>query len=771
MEELRSRSALIGVLLVVAFFMALHGTLGAENITVEKTYSEQPDRYFNDSPIIHPDDVNIAQEEIDDPYIYEEDMINVEDVFYVAIYTNMAYVEFLDEGGKLCSLSFLIFLQNFSKHLQKKRLIWIYIVQETKRYSDHLGTVTHIKNLLANNIKKKHVVIDPIKNTKYNLYVDPAQEKDRHINRLRKLDLVWWHILSEQASGYSLTLYNPISTYPMPVAFIEQKLTLIFITLDIFIERSVGFSKAFIVLGIRDKEDYIIAHKKGVNLNDSKNVRTLELFSMLPYMINQFLLKKIENNQYPFLEVDILIKKDYIRFIDSKQMHTSPPISKSADVNSIIHNPELGITPIYFIHTGVQTKNVRCIQFESFLAISHPKIAKIYFNILNRAVNFNQYYITNYSPLYVDFSYYVLNSLHEGCFNEFFSQIEYLLIRDIDCRSLEFLLDYRVYTTFPYIHEIPMDKHKVLKVSSEPLRVYIKNKELKEFFPKMAMKNMVYCYTEHMLFMKSTLRVKEYHKHPKHKIFDVLIFKNPLKEYITIETETETETEEEIGSKNEIKKEEVQEMKDRPNILQVINRLEESRNKSRDKSSLNIILLNYSLITKEKLEEKIKEKENYFISHKRTRIPRTPLSSNYEQVKISEKKEFFLSNTINARLARKKKSFSNSQTETTAKKQNTSLSNSESNAQISINNDVISISSEDDISNQHSTNSFAALQKFEPLSFESRPLSADLTYNPTHTNHFSNAIAHSTNSSRTQSMCPKKKFIEKMMNNACFSTE
>ncbi|KAI5172416.1 hypothetical protein NEFER03_1519 [Nematocida sp. LUAm3] len=695
MRGIRHRKMLITTLLILSLFMLFHTTLDTERKSltqiddakrVKKKKDDDantPD--VNNTPTVHDNTIHLQPNPIDTTYTYDENiMINEKDVLYMAVYMDVFYIEFLGEKEKICSLESKADLQEFHAQIEQKRLIWIHVVQNTDIYNKCIGTSANIQTLInyIMRIQRKHIVIDPIVNTEYNLHIDSTQEEYRHQKRLRKLDLVWWHVLTEHAYGYSLTFYTPWSRYVMAVAFIEDTPTLVSVTFDAFMQESVNFRKSFVVLGLKDGNDedkYTVTQKKTATITKAFNNKPYELFGMLHHKVNQFLLEKIRNKKYPFVKVDKTLKQKYNKPIKPNRVHKKRPISKSIDISNTVSKIDPGIKPIYFIHAGFQYSNLKYINFEALLAISHPQIAKIYFNILNQRIGYNKYWITRYFPLYVDFSYCVLNTLHGKCFNEFFSKTEYLLIRDIDYRNLKFLLTCRLHRRFSYINEISANEDRLLEVSSNPLKVHIKNEELREFFPKMAMKNMVYCYTEHMLFMRSTLRIEEDHKHPKHKIFDVLIFKNPLKEYITIETETETE--EEIGSKNEIKKEEDTEeeklrgVEELSKITEVLNRL----SKSKHNPSRNIITLNYSLITENQLRKIVKKEQGQFTSRvdalyqsKRRKIQRMNAAGLSSQKEISQIDVSSSSVANKKELKRKSSSSSNSQENIVSKKPNTS---------------------------------------------------------------------------------------------------
>ncbi|KAI5171292.1 hypothetical protein NEFER03_0651 [Nematocida sp. LUAm3] len=669
MRGIRHRKMLITTLLILSLFMLFHTTLDTERKSltqiddakrVKKKKDDDtntPD--VNNTPTVHDNTIHLQPNPIDTTYTYDENiMINEKDVLYMAVYMDVFYIEFLGEKEKIYSLESKADLQEFHAQIEQKRLIWIHVIQNIKVYNKSLGTSADIQRLINYIVRKKckHIVIDPIVNTKYNLYIDPVYKPGWHLKRLRKLDLVWWHVLTEHAYGYSLILYTPASMYRQAILFVEKRPTLVSVTFDVFLGESVNFRKSFMVLGLKDGNE-----KERI----SSNIGFIEVFSMLSHRVNQFLLDKIKNGKYPFLKMDKILRQEYNESIENGQVHKKQPILQSIYINSTAPKIDPGIKSIHFINAGFQKTNMKDIHFEALLAISHPQVAKIYFNILNQKIGYNKYWITRYSPLYVDFSYCVLNALYEECFNEFFHQTEYLLIRDIDCKRLDLLLAYKLYAKFPYINEVPVDGDGLLEVSSKPLRVHIKNEKLKEFFPKMAMKNMVYCYTEHMLFMRSTLRVEAHSEHPKHKIFDVLIFKNPLKKYITIKTEKKTKSENKTEEKTEEK--EIQGVEDLPNITKVINKL----NRSKNNLSQSIVVLNYSLITEEKLKEIIDVNEKKFALQKIS-----VYNLCIRKVKVSSS-----STTKKKGLKRMNNSSSNNQTKKSARKLNTSLDSGVDNEQ------------------------------------------------------------------------------------------
>ncbi|KAI5173160.1 hypothetical protein NEFER03_2129, partial [Nematocida sp. LUAm3] len=684
MRGIRHRTMFVTTLLILSFFMLFHTTLDTERksltqiddakIPKRKKDDENNILDVNNAPTAHDNTIYLQPNPIDIIYTYDENiMINEKDVLYMAVYMDVFYIEFLGEKEKIYSLESKDGLQEFHTQIKQKKLIWIHVVQNIFKFSNCLGTSTDIQRLINYIMRKqrKHIVIDPIVNSEYNLYIDPVHEPGRHLKRLRKLDLVWWHVLTEHAHGYSLTFYTPLSRYIIVIAFVEEIPTLVSVTFDAFMQESVNFRKSFVVLGLKDGNDedkYAVTQKKTATIIKTFNNKPYELFGMLHHKVNQFLLDKIKNGEYPFVEGNKLSKKCN-KSIQPNQVHKKRPRSKSIDISNTMSKIDPGIKPIYFIHTGFQYAKLKDIHFEALLAISHPQIAKIYFNILNQMIGYDKYWIVGYSPLYVDFSYCVLNSLHEECLNELFHQTEYLLIRDIDYRNLDFLLTCRLRRRFPYINEVPVDKDRLLIVSSNPLKVHIKNEELREFFPKMCMKNMVYCYTEHILFMKSTLRVKAQVKYPKHKIFDILIFKKPLKEYITIEIEKETKL------KNETKEEKVRGVEELSKITEVLNRL----SKSKHNPSRNIITLNYSLITENELREIVKKEQEQFTSQRgalyqsnRKEIRRMNAAGLSSQKEISQIDASSSSVANKKELKRKNNSSSNSQTNIVSKRPNTS---------------------------------------------------------------------------------------------------
>ncbi|KAI5172994.1 hypothetical protein NEFER03_1987 [Nematocida sp. LUAm3] len=697
MRKIRNRKMLITTIVILSFFMMFHTTLDIERrsltqIDDSKRVKKKKDD-DNNTPTTHDDIIYLQPSPIDNTYTYNENiMINEKDVLYMAIYMDMVHIEFLGKKEKIYSLESEVSFQEFHTQIEQKKLIWIHVVQNIVIYNKSLGTSTNIRRLInyIMRIQRKHIVIDPIVNTEYNLHIDSTQEEDRYQKRLRKLDLVWWHVLTEHAHGYSLTFYTPWSRYDMAIAFIETTTTLVSVTFDVFMQESINFRKSFVVLGLKDGNDedqYAIIQKKTATITKTFNNKPYELFSMLHHKVNKFLLEKIRNKKYPFVKVDKTLKQNCDQSIQLNQIHKNQTIPQNVFINNITHENidishtvseiDPGIKPIYFIHTGFQYAKLKDIHFEALLAISHPQIAKIYFNILNQVIGYDKYWITRYSPLYVDFSYCILNTLCEECFNEFFHQTEYLLIRDIDCKRLDLLLAYKFYAKFPYLNEVPANEDRLLIVSSNPLKVYINNEKLREFFPKMAMKNMVYCYTEHMLFMRSTLRVEEDPKHPKHKIFDVLIFKNPLKEYITIETEKvkEKETKLENETEEETEEEKVREGEELFKITEVINKL----SKSRCNPSRNIIILNYSLITENELREIVKKEQGQFTSRKgalyqsnKKEIRRMNAAGLSSQKEISQIDVSSSSVANKKELKRKSSSSSNSQANIVSKRLNTS---------------------------------------------------------------------------------------------------
>ncbi|KAI5175460.1 hypothetical protein NEFER01_1787 [Nematocida sp. LUAm1] len=710
MRGIRHRNMFVTTLLILSFFMLFHTTLDtakktkrqidAKKLLAKRKKDDKNNTSdVNNTPMAHENTIHLQPNPIDITYTYNENiMINEKDVLYMAVYMNMVHIEFLGEEEKIYSLESEADLQEFHTQIEQKKVIWIHVVQNTFKFSDCLGTSADIQKLINRIMRKrrKHIVIDPIANTQYNLHIDSVQEKYRHLKRLRKLDLVWWHILAEHAYDYSLTFYTPLSTYTIAVFFVTGRSTFVSITFDAFMQESVNFRKSYIIFGIKDG----YGGEKGIS-----SINHLELFSMLSYRVNQFLLDKIKNGKYPFLKIDRITKEECEQITKNNQPYKNPAISQSVDISSTTKEIDSGIKPIYFILTGFHIRTVKYINFEALLAISHPQIAKIYFNILNQMIGYNKYWITRYSPLYVDFSYCVLNTLHEECFNEFFSKTEYLLIRDIDRESLDFLLTCRFYAKFPYFNEVPMDEYGLLKVSSNLLKVHIKNEELKEFFPKMAMKNMIYCYTKHMLFMKSTLRVKENHKHPKHKIFDVLIFKKPLKEYITIKTEKETKLE------NETKEEKLRGVEELSKITEVINRLD----KSRCNRSQNIITLDYSIITKNQLKEIVNEKvtsQNTSLHESnRKEIRRMNAAGLSSQKEISQIDASSSSVANKEELKRKNNSSSNSQANIVSKRPNTSSNGRVDHKQTSTANSDYSCTGFVEDASNTSTDTFCTIPK------------------------------------------------------------
>ncbi|KAI5173325.1 hypothetical protein NEFER03_2252 [Nematocida sp. LUAm3] len=661
MRKIRGKNLIRITFLILSFFMMFHPISGEGKSPKEQMDNERKAKYDKNISIMHNNTINPKEKEIDSTYTYDENMINEEDVLYMAVYMDVFRIDFLDEEGKVCSIGSLKFLEKLRVQIEQKKLIWIYVVQNTFKFTHCLGTGEDIQQLINNIMKKKHVVIDPIKNNTYKLYIDHRKEPDQHLNRLRDLDLVWWHILSEHANGYSLTFYNPVSIYCIAISFVRKIYTLISVTLDVFIEESINFKKAFIIFGFNDEnseKDYAVTRNKAPCTKKPVIIGYYELFSMLRYKANQLLLDKLKNKKYPYIKMNILSKKEYIKSIQNSPMHIDPSISQSVDISSSIpeNNPET--TPIYLINTGFHYINIQDAHFETLLPISHPKISKIYFNVFNQKTGYNKYCITGYSTLYVDFSYCIINTLYEGCFDEFFSKTEYVLIRDIDYRNLRFLLACRFSRLFPYIKEIPVDKDGLLIVSSKPLKVHIDNEELREFFPKMAMKNMVYCYTEHMLFMKSTLRAKADSEQDKRKMFDVFIFKKPLIESLTIEEEEET------NSEIQTREKEIKGVEYLFNITQGITKLRYQKKNS----SRKIVILDYSFISEDELRCIIHQIEAKLTLQKK------PLDC-LIQKEIPQENTPSSSATSKKRPQKRNNSSSNNEEEPATKKPNTSPDN------------------------------------------------------------------------------------------------
>ncbi|KAI5173207.1 hypothetical protein NEFER03_2167, partial [Nematocida sp. LUAm3] len=385
--------------------------------------------------------------------------------------------------------------------------------------------------------------------------------------------------------------------------------------LNIFMARRGQFKKAFILIGSLNKEskedDDPVINEKIAEITKASGSYPYDLYNLIECKLKTFLKDSIKGDLCPWFTTSVADRKEYIQS-QKNNLHLINPDPAGSSSKGVIEGIDAGITPIYFISFGGQIRDISTIHLDLLLTLSSSKLAKIYANATNQRVGYNKYYIKNYSPVYVDFSFCVLNSIHRDCFEELFEQTEYLLIRDIDCRNLNRLLRNKLYINFSCICEAPNHTQNLAEVSTDPVKVETTDDNLREICPRMCMPNTVYHITEHLVFMKSTDNIEVDFEYKKYMAFDVLISKKEITNILTIEEKARSASERKIRKeeaqnafyKNKIRSNEVFYEKDG-----LIRYLTSLKNNLPEK----ITILEYSYVKKTELDSIVEQKKSKYI--------------------------------------------------------------------------------------------------------------------------------------------------------------
>ncbi|KAI5171138.1 hypothetical protein NEFER03_0540 [Nematocida sp. LUAm3] len=553
----------------------------------------------------------------DQKYMTNGQTIKEEEVLYLFVFIPYDCVQFKDENNQIYSTTSSDFFEILFKEVQKKKLIWVYFIYNIYHQPRSFeNTGKNIQTFLNSIDKLKSIVWETINLEPLNLLTHPNYKLLEYINRLRKLAIVWQYVLSENigdsANGSNLILYNPLTRTKRDDKYTKDPNTFLSHVVNMFMKESINYKKAFILAGFLDnenKEDDPAIDAKEEELRKVEGLYTYALYSILKYKLKFFLKDNAKSDVCPWVKMDII---DNIYYRHNKERHlaaTQPQTSASVSKKTI-EDIDTGLTPIYFISSGFKARGIGNINFDILLALSGPQTTKIYVNIINQKIGYNRYYIKNYSPIYVDFSFCVLNSLYGECFKEFFTRTKYLLIRDIDCRSLCVLLRRRLNEIFPYVHEAPKNTQDLAESSTDPVKIETTDDDLREICPKMCMPNMVYHITEHMIFMKSTYQMEVDSEHEKYMLFDVLISKKELKNILTIEEKVRSESEKKTRHEeiqNALDKNRICSKKVLPKRDAIIKNLSWSKHYYSTKQAT---ILEYSYVPKAELESIIEQEKN-----------------------------------------------------------------------------------------------------------------------------------------------------------------
>ncbi|KAI5171295.1 hypothetical protein NEFER03_0654 [Nematocida sp. LUAm3] len=566
MKEIRTRSFATSAFSIALFCFLFYTTLCTEDAvskvkTPTKEETMQYKRQCTDNiSNLKSISKNKNKQEIVTTHAIKEQTINEKDVFYIFLHSECNYIECLNEQQQLYWAGSPTSISILSTEMQKKKIIWIYFVQEPNVHYEQSEKMQ--KTLETINLSQ-NTVIEAITQYEKDLYIANFLLETFYVHRLTKLYMVWSYMQSWQSDADPIIiLYNPIEPDKPSTLCSKYQKTHISYAMDFFIEKRTMFKKAFVLIGFYDKlkiypksSIYILEQRISSFIEEKLN----RLYNLMKYRLRCFLKKSAKNSPYVWVRVNII---DSLCWSDLKKHFLTNvflPESQSLDSNPIEKIERIDKTPIYFIYAGSQDTYIKNVPFDLFLISAHPMIAYMYANILNHDIPSNQYFIRNYSPIYVDFSFCVLNSLHRDCFQHFFRRTEYLLIRDIDCKHLySFLKEEKMSKIFSYIAEAPQKTQILYQASTDPLKVDTTDSNLKNFCPKITDSNTVYYITKHMIFMKSTLEIKTRTEYQKYMVFDVLISKKEIQpDTLIIEERIRTIAKKKIREKgliNELKK-------------------------------------------------------------------------------------------------------------------------------------------------------------------------------------------------------------------------
>ncbi|KAI5178353.1 hypothetical protein NEFER01_1520, partial [Nematocida sp. LUAm1] len=472
------------------------------------------------------------------------------DVLYLFIYAQYDCIQFIDAQRKVYSTDSLSFFKLLFEEIQKKKLIWIYFMQVNHQLIDCSKANKNIQTLLDNISKLKNTVLEIVNLDQVNFLLDSNYKSAVSRSRFKKLAAVWQYVLSEDTNSsedkHSLILYNPMTPSIYNFRYTKEPNTFFAYVLNIFMARRGQFKKAFILIGSPNKEskedDDPVINEKIAEITKANGGYPYDLYNLIEYKLKTFLKDSIKGDLCPWFTIGVADRREYIQ-CQKNNVHLINPHPAGSPSKGVIEGIDAGITPIYFISFGGQIRDIVNVHLDLFLTLSSLKVAKVYINALNQKIGHNKYYIKNYSPVCVDFSFCVLSSIHRDCFEEFFGQTEYLLIRDIDCRNLNRLLRNRLYIRFPYVSEVPNHTQNLAEVSTDPVKVETTDDNLREICPRMCMPNTVYHITKHMVFMKSTHHIKVNFECEKYTVFDVLISKKEITNILTIEEKVRSASE------------------------------------------------------------------------------------------------------------------------------------------------------------------------------------------------------------------------------------
>ncbi|KAI5171593.1 hypothetical protein NEFER03_0915 [Nematocida sp. LUAm3] len=606
MEKTKSKSVLTITACVLGLMLLFSLVLGTESAEKEerRQTTALEEKYIKVDSLVNIIARTEDKRREEKKYAYKEQMIGDEDVLYVSIYSLNNYIDFLCEKDKSYYVNSSNWIKIMDNQLKRAKLIWIYLIQNNESYLSDCSVNGFSANCLFANIKGKNIVLETITicqykeiiepNYRYDIYINrtinPNYMWNRYVNRVKKLAAVWRHVLFEHRDGHILILYNPISNYKKELLLDKEPHTLLNSTLQIFMKENINFKKTFIL--VNDMDTHALQNDVDIpTMNYKKNNiqpnSIYELVCLMKYKLKSFLEQRAEKEnkmQYTWFKKEVEDKRQYIE--RRKGITTDQDAS-----NSITDAIDIGLTPIYFIYSGSQNITLPKLYFEIFLALSHPKMAKMYVNLFNQEISHGSYCINRYAPLYVDFSFCVINALHKDCIKEFFSQTEYLLIRDIDCTQLKLLLmDIPAFSS--YANETPIEARDLAEKAASMIKIHVlENSNLNEFFPKISIKNIIYYITKHMIFMKSTIQLKLLSEEEKYEIFDVLVSK---KEIIIEPIPTQTKITKDQNKTGQERIEDLSSREDLPCVKEVVNKLVEIQ-KSRSEE-ITILSHSYSNI-------------------------------------------------------------------------------------------------------------------------------------------------------------------------------
>ncbi|KAI5174549.1 hypothetical protein NEFER01_1227 [Nematocida sp. LUAm1] len=551
MNRIRQRAFLIISFVFVLFCLLLSPMAsstelakGREDLNVLKTY-----QYFmsiSNVLIWKPKKVE-EQNRIFKAYTDENQTIVEADVLYILFLNNEHILMFTNECVITYDSSWIDVFNILKEAKKEYKVIWIYFVENDSKCIYYIPSILDSFKTICENNKKRNIVIEFIASEQYLLLQNPMYPLAAYIMRFKKLNTVWRHVLCEHSKCSSIILYNGVQK-PL---FCADPDTYFFLALTILMNSYKEFSKAFLTEGISNK------HVQDKDLHMQKHIlsiiRTMEgsLFSTFDYIqhfLNESLKTALQSRSHKYIKI-------------SEVQEPLSMLIPLGNLNLVAKDIIIDVNPISFIFPSEEEKlSLKGILTRIGIAmLKNHKMLHIYSNISQKSNIDKKLFIRNYSPIYVDFSFCVLNSLHRDCFQHFFSRTEYLLIRDIDCKHLySFLKEEKMSKIFSCIAEAPQKTQILYQASTDPLKVDTTDSNLKNFCPKITDPNTVYYITKHMIFMKSTLKIKTRTEYQKYMVFDVLISKKEIQpDTLIIEERIRTITEKQTREKgliNELKR-------------------------------------------------------------------------------------------------------------------------------------------------------------------------------------------------------------------------